>query len=153
MFVLVIFNVINFKRSFRIDKKFYKPSAINQFVVVVYERKERFNPRAVEDVIRGLVSSCRDVGRSQFRLEEPGITVPLVGIKVPDNAAAVQWENGQGVIANVSVLDPLSLLFCSFFVVCSNSAQQGENANRKRGSTLTLSLSFSQKEVAISTLR
>ena len=65
-----------------VDKKFFKPVAIDRWVVVVYEQQRRFNEGAANDMIQGLVNSCRDVG-----------------IKLAPTPF-IFWENGQGRIAD-----------------------------------------------------
>jgi hypothetical protein len=61
-----------------VDKKFFKPVAIERWVVVVYERQGRFNDQAAQDMIsqclfasvltwisfyqEGLCGSCCDIG-------------------------------------------------------------------------------------------
>ncbi|KAJ7368370.1 argonaute-like protein, partial [Mycena albidolilacea] len=65
-----------------VDKKFFKPAAIERWVVVVYERQGRFNDQAAQDMMKGLCGSCCDVG-----------------IKLTPTPF-VFWENGQGRIAD-----------------------------------------------------
>ncbi|KIK66591.1 hypothetical protein GYMLUDRAFT_69767 [Collybiopsis luxurians FD-317 M1] len=65
-----------------VDKKFFKPSEVQHWLVVVYERKQRFDDRAVGDMINGLCTSARDVGMKM----------------TPTNF--VFWENGQGKISD-----------------------------------------------------
>ncbi|KAJ7180167.1 argonaute-like protein [Mycena crocata] len=65
-----------------VDKKFFKPVSIDRWVVVIYEQQRRFNEGAAQDMINGLVGSCRDVG-----------------IKLAPTPF-IFWENGQGRIAD-----------------------------------------------------
>ncbi|KAJ7682732.1 argonaute-like protein [Mycena polygramma] len=65
-----------------VDKKFFKPVAIDRWVVVVYEQQRRFNEGAANDMINGLCGSCRDVG-----------------IKLAPTPF-IFWENGQGRISD-----------------------------------------------------
>ncbi|KAF7352729.1 Argonaute-like protein [Mycena venus] len=65
-----------------VDKKFFKPVAIDRWVVVVYEQQRRFNDQSAQDMINGLCGSCRDVG-----------------IKLAPTPF-IFWENGQGRIAD-----------------------------------------------------
>lgn len=46
-----------------IDRKFYKPVPIDTWVVVVYERSQRFNDRTAQEMVRGLLDACAAVGR------------------------------------------------------------------------------------------
>ena len=48
----------------RVDKRFIKPSTIERWVVVVYERQQRFGPQQAQEMIRGLIASCEQVGAS-----------------------------------------------------------------------------------------
>ncbi|KDQ64588.1 hypothetical protein JAAARDRAFT_116696 [Jaapia argillacea MUCL 33604] len=68
---------------FRVDKKFFRPANINQWAVIIYERRQRFNDNNVQDLIAGLVQACKSVGM--------GVTDPN---------PYFQWENGQGKIAD-----------------------------------------------------
>ncbi|EIM88070.1 argonaute-like protein [Stereum hirsutum FP-91666 SS1] len=46
-----------------IDKKVYKPGVVvDRWVVVIYEREQRFNMQAVEDMIAGFTSACNALG-------------------------------------------------------------------------------------------
>ncbi|KAG6333722.1 hypothetical protein ID866_5365 [Astraeus odoratus] len=65
-----------------IDKRFFRAASIERWIVVVYERQQRFNQQAAQDMIDGLVRSCRDVG-----------------MRVNDTSPLVTWQNGQGRIA------------------------------------------------------
>lgn len=54
-------------RLFRMDKKFYRPSTIEKWVVVVYERQQRFDQRTAAEMVAGLVRSCKDCGQRLCR--------------------------------------------------------------------------------------
>ncbi|KAL1743740.1 Piwi domain-containing protein [Schizophyllum fasciatum] len=43
-----------------IDKKFYRPQAVGQWMIVIYE--PRFNDSATREMIAGFVGACREVG-------------------------------------------------------------------------------------------
>ena len=47
----------------RVDKRFYKPAVIERWVVVVYERIQRFNQQNADEMTAGLLASCKDVGK------------------------------------------------------------------------------------------
>jgi len=86
--------------SNRIDKHFFKPVEIPRWIVVVYERLQRFPMNAAQKLIFGLVGSCHAVGKCfpsdiLIRLSH------VVGIKVLDPNPIVKWENGQGRIGDV----------------------------------------------------
>ncbi|KAJ7665548.1 Piwi domain-containing protein [Mycena rosella] len=65
-----------------VDKRFFKPGIIERWVVVIYEQQRRFDKGAAQDMIDGLVNSCRDVG-----------------IKLAPTPF-IFWKNGQGIIAD-----------------------------------------------------
>ncbi|KIJ20240.1 hypothetical protein PAXINDRAFT_68597 [Paxillus involutus ATCC 200175] len=62
-----------------IDKRFFRAAAIERWAVVIYERQQRFNQQAAQDMIKGLVHGCTEVG-----------------MRVDDTAPLVTWQNGQG---------------------------------------------------------
>lgn len=45
-----------------VDKKFFKPGTIERWVVVVYERVQRFGQNHARDMISGLLQACNAVG-------------------------------------------------------------------------------------------
>jgi len=61
MSCLTIFQIY-ISYTIRVDKRFYKPAAIERWVVVVYERQQRFNQQSADEMTAGLLASCRDVG-------------------------------------------------------------------------------------------
>ncbi|KIM90880.1 hypothetical protein PILCRDRAFT_811377 [Piloderma croceum F 1598] len=65
-----------------VDKRFYKPASIDRWVVVVYERQQRFNQQSADEMTAGLMASCRDVG-----------------IVIKDPNPLISWQNGQGRIS------------------------------------------------------
>ncbi|KAH7887674.1 argonaute-like protein [Phlebopus sp. FC_14] len=60
-----------------IDKRFFRPANIDRWIVVIYERQQRFNQQAAQDMIDGLVRSCN-----------------AVGMLVNDNNPIITWQNG-----------------------------------------------------------
>ncbi|KZT20385.1 argonaute-like protein [Neolentinus lepideus HHB14362 ss-1] len=64
------------------DKKFYNPATIERWVVVVYERQQRFTAANAKEMVDGFTAACRDVG-----------------MIVKDANPIVRWENGQGNIS------------------------------------------------------
>ncbi|KAF8914444.1 argonaute-like protein [Gymnopilus junonius] len=63
------------------DKKFFKPSVIKQWVIVVYESERRFPRRAAEEMAFGFCQGAVSVG-----------------MQVMDSHPVIVYENGQGVI-------------------------------------------------------
>ncbi|KAN0132399.1 Piwi domain containing protein [Lactarius tabidus] len=62
-----------------IDKVFYKPVSIDNWIVVVYESQRHFSQRVVEKMSTDLVRAC-----------------DAVGISISRRPALVKWEDGQG---------------------------------------------------------
>ena len=46
-----------------VDKKFHRPASINRWVVVVYEREQRFNKDTAREMVRSLLDAFAAVGR------------------------------------------------------------------------------------------
>ena len=46
-----------------VDKRFYRPVEIAAWVIVVYERPQRFKQENAQDMIRGMLDSFREVGK------------------------------------------------------------------------------------------
>ena len=47
-----------------IDKKLYRPASINRWIVIIFERQQRFSQNAADDMINGLRSATTAVGAS-----------------------------------------------------------------------------------------
>ena len=45
-----------------IDRKFFKPITINRWVVVIYEREQRFNVTAAQELVRNFLDQFAAVG-------------------------------------------------------------------------------------------
>lgn len=80
--------------SRRVDKKFYRPTSIQSFAIVVFERRQRFNENDAREMGRSLLEACRQVG-----------------IVVQDTNPSVFFANGQNGVGRVSTSSPLSLGF------------------------------------------
>ena len=46
-----------------IDKKFYKPATITKWVVVIYDRVQRFGEAQAKEMVKGLMDACAQVGQ------------------------------------------------------------------------------------------
>ena len=46
-----------------VDKKFHRPASINRWVVVVYEREQRFNKDTAREMVRSLLDAFAAVGK------------------------------------------------------------------------------------------
>jgi len=71
--------------SYRVDKKFYRPTSIQSFAIVVFERKQRFTENDAKDMGKNLLDACRQVG-----------------ITVQDTNPSVFFANGQNGVVRVS---------------------------------------------------
>jgi len=61
------------------DKKFFSPAVIDSWVVVIYERKARFDERSADEMVKNLLVACR-----------------AVGIAVREQDPFIRWESAQG---------------------------------------------------------
>lgn len=64
MYDLMLWGIQVVSQSVRIDKRFYRPASIEHWMVVVYERQQRFGQQAASDMVSGLVQGCTEVGMS-----------------------------------------------------------------------------------------
>jgi hypothetical protein len=77
--------------SHRVDKKFYRPTTVQSFAIVVFERKQRFTENDAREMGGSLLEACRQVG-----------------IDVQDKNPSVFFANGQNGVVRVSTfLSPL----------------------------------------------
>jgi len=121
---------------FRVDKRFFKPATIERWVVVIYERSQRFGQAQAQEMITGLVTSCEQVG---MFIESDVVTPSTLfmrsstGITVRDRDPIVSWENGQGNISDVrslfyclGVRMQFMVLFVNLAIACSGSGMYAE---------------------------
>ncbi len=45
-----------------VDKRFFEPTEIERWVIVIYEQQRRFGQQNVDGLINGLKDACRSVG-------------------------------------------------------------------------------------------
>lgn len=84
--------------SYRVDKKFYRPTAIQSFAIVVFERRQRFTENDAREMGKNLLDACRQVG-----------------INVQDTNPSVFFANGQNGVVRVST--SLSPFPCFSFIM------------------------------------
>ena len=77
---------------YRVDKKFYRPTTVQSFAIVVFERRQRFNENDAREMGKNLLDACRQVG-----------------INVQDNNPSVFFANGQNGVVRVSISPAPSL--------------------------------------------
>ncbi|KAF5364873.1 hypothetical protein D9757_013044 [Collybiopsis confluens] len=51
------------------DKKFFKPEVIHRWVVVIFEREDRFRQQDAATLIRDFISACRNVGMEVYETD------------------------------------------------------------------------------------
>ena len=85
---------IRFLYSHRVDKKFYKPTPIQSFAIVVFERRQRFSEEDAREMGRNLITSCNQVGMT-----------------VQDTNPSVFYPNPQNGVVRVSTSSVSSLSF------------------------------------------
>ena len=86
----------------RIDKLMYNPAEVPQWVVLIYERRNRFRDDVARKTIADLVKACEAVG-TVVKASSTTIsyTESLVGITINQEPALVRWESGQADISRV----------------------------------------------------
>ena len=80
--------------SHRVDKMFYKPSEIQSFAIVVFERRQRFSEADAREMGKSLVTACNQVG-----------------MQVHDTNPSVFYPNPQNGVVRVSAPSHSSLSF------------------------------------------
>ncbi|RPD71863.1 argonaute-like protein [Lentinus tigrinus ALCF2SS1-7] len=71
-----------------IDKKFYQPATINRWVVVIYERQQRFRPEMAREMVSGFVPMFRATGM-QIRETDPIISYQHSAGRIADQLREV----------------------------------------------------------------
>ncbi|PFH53507.1 hypothetical protein AMATHDRAFT_187505 [Amanita thiersii Skay4041] len=66
-----------------VDKRFYQPITIKQWILVCYERQNRFPLDRLQQLVKDFISACK-----------------TVGITVVENNPLIKYEQGQGKIGN-----------------------------------------------------
>jgi len=76
------------------DKRFYKPQPIHRWVVAIFESQARFPPPAVNDMMKGLVDGCQEVGKDSSHIRNLNILFDFLhrDDNVPDECSSIcQW--------------------------------------------------------------
>ncbi|KAF8266852.1 argonaute-like protein [Lactarius quietus] len=63
----------------RIEKRMFTPSSVAHWMIVIYERQQRFNDQVANQMANDLVKGCE-----------------AVGISINPQPALIKWESGQG---------------------------------------------------------
>jgi eukaryotic translation initiation factor 2C len=78
------------------------PSRVAQWMVVIYERQQRFNDQTANQMANDLVKACEAVGTTtSCSLSDHPAHPSLIGIKIANHPALITWESGQGNIGQV----------------------------------------------------
>ena len=59
------------------NRQFYQPATIKGWVLVIFERQNRFGTREVDSMIAGLTSACQQVGTSYVIAESDWVLFRL----------------------------------------------------------------------------
>jgi eukaryotic translation initiation factor 2C len=62
-----------------IDKRMFSPSSVAEWIIIIYERQQRFNDQVANQMASELVKACE-----------------AVGISIKPQPALIKWESGQG---------------------------------------------------------
>lgn len=82
----------------RVDKRFYRTGeAIRRWVLVIFETQQRFPPQTAQDCMKGLVNSCRDVGKRNRSPKYFSINCVPLGMSI-DFTDVIRYHNGHGKI-------------------------------------------------------
>ena len=113
--------------SRRVDKKFYKPTPIQSFAIVVFESRQRFTEEDAREMGKGLIAACVQVG-----------------MQVQDTNPSIFYPNPQNGVVRVSIYRLPTLLLC---LLWSRSSQTSVLSSDNRGTRpLPSSWSYCQKE-------
>jgi hypothetical protein len=82
------------------------PSQVPNWIIVIYERQQRFNDQAANQMAADLVRACESVGTALNRASWTSFNAISIGIHMNPRPSLIKWESGQGVIANVCCLIP-----------------------------------------------
>ena len=81
----------------------FSPSNVAHWMIVIYERQQRFNEQVANQMANDLVRGCEAVGT--VTQNERGICPPhldhMIGISINPQPAIIKWESGQGNIGQV----------------------------------------------------
>jgi hypothetical protein len=80
------------------------PSQVPNWIVVIYERQQRFNDQVANLMAADLVKACEAVGAASNRASWTSSNAILIGIHMNARPSLIKWESGQGIIAQVCCL-------------------------------------------------
>jgi hypothetical protein len=91
----------------RVDKRFVKPSTIERWVVVIYERSARFGEGPAREMITGLIQGCQAVGESITCLAEQSLLTMSQGWLLKTQTLSSDTRTVKGIF-------PRHVMFCLY---------------------------------------
>lgn len=82
------------------------PSQVPNWIVVVYERQQRFGDQVANQMASDLVRACEVVGAASNQALWTSFNAIFIGIQINARPSLIKWESGQGIIAQVCCLIP-----------------------------------------------
>ncbi|KAH8999090.1 argonaute-like protein [Lactarius akahatsu] len=81
-----------------IDKRMFTPTNVANWMIVVYERQQRFDDQVANQMASDLVRACEAVGEVTHETWylSPLTWLDLIGISINPQPALIKWESGQG---------------------------------------------------------
>ena len=106
----------------------FTPCSVANWMLIIYERQQRFNDQTANQMAYDLVKGCEVVGTASRAnlLSAPPHLDRIIGISIKPQPALIKWESGQGNIGQVCRL-VVSLSLHALVNLSSNYAQQGPN--------------------------
>ena len=91
----------------RMEKRMFSPSKVAHWMIIIYERQQRFNDQVANQMAHDLVKGCEAVGtvaRDELAICLPHLDL-IIGITINPQPALIKWESGQGNIGQVCRLE------------------------------------------------
>lgn len=86
----------------RIDKRMFTPSEVPNWMIIIYERPQRFSEQVANQLATDLVTGCEAVGAvTQIGAPWSPFNAIFIGIHINARPALIKWESGQGIISQV----------------------------------------------------
>ena len=82
------------------------PSQVPNWIVVIYERQQRFSDQVANQMAADLVKACEAVGAASNWASWTSFNAVFIGIHMNARPSLIKWESGQGIIAQVCCLIP-----------------------------------------------
>ena len=85
----------------------FSPSKVAHWMIIIYERQQRFNDQVANQMAHDLVKGCEAVGtvaRDELAICLPHLDL-IIGITINPQPALIKWESGQGNIGQVCRLE------------------------------------------------